>query len=179
MNIIFGVLPDVLFFTIFLIFSKNIKEKRIILFILLLLNYLLSKSFLGKTIAFNIFYTFGSIVIIKILYSAKVEFIDIFLFSIASIIITLVSILSYLIYYIAYNLFRVDYMWMYMLDKIILFIPLIMNKNKLKEIYMKYRLFWNRETNPGGIKSLSLRIISLICTFGIFNIIQECLLYIT
>lgn len=179
MDILFGILPDVVFFTIFLIFAKGIKEKRIALFVLLFISYLLIKSLLGKTIAFNIFYTFGSIVILKILYSEKAEFIDIFLFSIASIIITLVSIFSYVIYYIAYNLFGINYIWMYLLDKAILFIPLIVNRNKLKRIYIKYRLFWNRETNPGGLKSISLRIFSLICTLGIFNIIQKCLLYIT
>lgn len=158
-NVILGPVTDIIYFTLFIIYSKNIKEKRLSLLMCISGIYIMC-IMISK---YNIFYylmfyilCFGAL---KLLYKEKAQLIDIFLILFMSLYVSLIST-------IAFKFVDADYSNYYMLaiiDKILLFIPLIF-KNKLNIIYKKYYKLWNRNDNEKRfIKSITLRNISLIC----------------
>ena len=67
-NIIFALIPEVIYFTLFLIFIKNYKTNRIALFVLLLLGYIILKLIFPLNIYFQLCFTLYVPFILKILY---------------------------------------------------------------------------------------------------------------
>ena len=170
LSILLGLIPEVLYFTLFLTYTKNIKEKRVTLFLLLAIVYFLcvliqKLQILFYTLLIVLFY-----MVLKLLYKKKVQIIDIFIISLAYLWIMLLStIMLFLL-----NNDRSNYYYLYVLDRILLFIPFIF-KNKFNLVYKKYCKFWNRnDEEKRPIKSITLRNISLIAinfTIVIANII--------
>ena len=158
LSIFLGLIPEVLYFTLFITYCKNIKEKRIRLFLFISLAYVLC-MFIQK---YKIFYYVLFIALIywimKIVYKEKTQIIDVFVISLAMIYVCLLSMLSYPLV----NNNYINYYILYLIDRILLFIPFIF-KSKLNKIYLIYCKLWNRndeEIRP--IKSITLRNISLI-----------------
>jgi len=170
LSILLGLIPEVLFFTLFITYTKNIKEKRIKLFLLLAIVYFLcvlvqNLQILFYTLLIALFY-----LVLKLLYKNKIQIIDIFIISIAYLWIMLLStVMLFLL-----NSDRSNYYYLYIIDRILLFLPFIF-KNKFNKIYKKYCKFWNRnDEEKRHIKSITLRNISLIAinlTIVIANII--------
>lgn len=162
LSIVFGMLPESLFFTIFLVLAKGIKERKKELFGLIIINYLLTGILVFYSIYSYFLFIIFQYIIIKILYKEKVECIDIFLIIISHIYLFLISILCYKVvnnYYIAF-----------IINRVLLFVPFIFRKH-FNELYNKYRRLWNRNDN-NKIKSISLRNISLI-SLNIFIILSD------
>lgn len=97
LEIILGQIPEAIFFSLFMIYAKGLKEKRILFTILMVAEYLLLKHFISFNVWFQILYTFITFIILKILYEEKAQVTDIFTFTIASIITILCSIISFII----------------------------------------------------------------------------------
>lgn len=158
MSIILGLLPEVLYFTLFLIYTKNIKEKRLRLGILIAVAYVLCMFIQQYKVIYYILFIALVYLILKLLYKNKAQITDVFAFSICFIYISLVS-------YFGYIFFEDDlsnYYIMYIIARILLFIPFIF-RNKFNIIYKKYYSLWNRnDTIKRPIKSITLRNISLI-----------------
>lgn len=158
LSIFLGLVPEVLYFTLFITYCKNIKEKRIRLFLFISLAYVLC-MFIQK---YKIFYYVLFIALIywimKIVYKEKTQIIDVFVIAIS---FTYLYLLSYILFlFVNDNLS--NYYLLYILDRIFLFIPFIfyMNFNRLYKIYCK---LWNRNDDEKRlIKSITLRNISLI-----------------
>ena len=158
-SIILGLLPEVLYFTLFLIFCKNLKEKRIKLFLLISLSYLLCIMLIRFKLLLYTIFIFITYIILKILYKNKASIIDVFVFAISTLYLT---IISYLFYKIR-NIYNIDGFICYIGLRIMMFLPLILFKNKFNKIYKKYCSLWNRNDNEKRpIKSITLRNISLI-----------------
>ena len=158
MSFILGLLPETLYLTLFFICCKNIKEKRIFLFILISICYMvliLFKNYVILNYILMIFLLFGCL---KILYKEKTQIIDIFIINVGLIYLTLVGFItsrfvnnSYVLYYV-----------MYAINRILLFVPFIF-KNKFNVLYKKYCSLWNRNyEKKQPIKSITLRNVSLI-----------------
>lgn len=158
MSILLGLIPETLFFTLFLIYTKGIKEKKVRLFILIAISYLLCIMIIRHKMFYYVCYIIMIYISLKILYKAKAQIIDIFVISIALIYVAFISAIcfafvkeNYVMYYI-----------MFILDRILLFVPFIF-KNKYNNIYKKYCSLWNRNDSiKRPIKSITLRNISLI-----------------
>lgn len=158
LSIFLGLIPEVLYFTLFITYCKNIKEKRIRLFFLVALAYVLC-MFIQK---YKIFYYILLIVLIywimKVLYRKRTQIIDIFVISISSIYMTLLS-------YLCFCFLKEDlsnYYLLMLLDRIFLFLPFIFKKY-FSIIYKKYCKLWNRnDEEKRPIKSITLRNMSLI-----------------
>lgn len=158
-SILFGLLPEALYFVLFLIFAKNIKEKRIKLFLLISLSYILCIMIIRYKLLLYVIFIFSMYLILKILYKKKALITDIFLFAIS---MTYLVLISY-IFYILMIKYNVDSFICYLGVRIFLFLPIITLKNKFNKIYKIYCKFWNRndkENRP--IKSITLRNISLM-----------------
>ena len=154
--------PEPVYFSLFLIIGKNIKEKRLLLTGIMLVQYLLLMHIFPYNIWFQLIYTFMSFVNLKVLYKEKAQVTDVFLFTAASIILVITSILCYGLIYITIR----QYIWVLITNRILIFAILYFGRDKIKNSYKKFCTLWNRHNNPNKIRSLTLRNISII----IFNL---------
>lgn len=162
-----------IYFSLFLIIGKNIKEKRLSFIFIMIIEYLLFKHFIKFNVWFQIIYTFMSFINLKVIYKAKAQVTDIFLFAVASIILILISAFCG-----AFQIFfGINYICLLILNRIILFLILFGIKNKINKIYGRYCSYWNRHNNKPKIRSLTLRNISIIVFNLMFCIINIGLIY--
>lgn len=158
LSILLGMIPETLFFTLFLTYTKNLKNKRIKLFLLISLAYVLCVILMKYNVLFYILFVIGIYLSLKILYKNKIQIIDIFIISIGFIYICIISfVFSKFINNNYYN-----YYILLFINKIFLFLPFIF-KNKFNLLYKRYCSLWNRNDNiKRPIKSITLRNISLV-----------------
>ena len=147
MNILLIFLEKILeaiYFSLFLIIGKDLKNKRILFTLLMIFEYLLLKSFFHFNVAFQVSYTFMTYLILKVIYKEKAQITDIFLFAATSIILIIVSVISYLsVYYTIKN-----YYVAMVLNRVILFTFLYFSRNKIRAYYVKFYSLWNRRHKP-------------------------------
>lgn len=164
LDILLGQIPEAIYFAIFLIYGKKLKEKRILFTFLLIFEYLFLKHvcMLKYDIYFQIIYTVFVYIILKVLYKEKSQLTDIFLFG-----SSLLILLFFTVPFLLLNVFVQNIYIVCILSKIFLFIFLYLIRNKIYNIYQKYYSYWNRKErkNP-KIKSLTLRNISIV-TFNV------------
>ncbi len=152
---------EAIYFSLFLIFGKNLKEKRFLFILIMIFEYLLLKHFIKYNVWFQISYTFMTYIILKVLYKEKTQITDIFLFMIASIFLIIISgLFAFITYFYIKN-----YYLMLILLRIAIFICLFFIKNKINILYKNFYLQWNKHKN-NKIKSLTIRNVSII----IFNL---------
>lgn len=163
---------EAIYFSLFLIYGKNLKEKRLLFVGIMIIEYLLLKYFIKFNIYFQLIYTFMSFLNLKVLYKEKAQVTDIFLFAISSIILIVISFCSGLL-----HIFKMKYFYALIINRIILFLFLFLIKNKINFMYKKYYLKWNRKNNKTKIRSLTLRNISVIIFNLMFCIINIGLIY--
>lgn len=157
-----------IYFSIFLIIGKDLKQRKILFILIMLFEYLMLTSIIKFNIWFQLIYTFLSFINLKVLYKEKAQITDIFLFTAASIILIIVSIFSFTIIQCTINIYNVALI----LNRIILFLILFIFKNKIREWYKEFYSLWNRHHKPNKIKSLTIRNISIISFNTMFWIIN-------
>lgn len=157
-TILLGIIPDSIFITFFILIIKQIKEKRIMLFILISLSYVICMVIKRYNI---VYYTLFIVLIyfsIYLLYRDKSNITDTFLIGFLLLCMFVTSVIAYS--FMGDNL--ENYYICLLLNKILLIIPFIFMK-KIRTIYNKYNEYWNRNDNEKRpIKSISVRNISLI-----------------
>lgn len=155
-SLFLGFLPEILYFILFTFYFKNIKEKRIFFGLFFGIFYILLMFIFKYTVYFNISLTIMFFLILKLIYKDKTHIIDLFIFTVSGIFLTIVSAgLSYL------SLVFGHYLLFVLLNRLIIFSCLFLFKNKLNKIYLKYIKAWN----IGGstkIKSITLRNVSML-----------------
>lgn len=155
-SVVLGLLPEVLYFTMFLICTKDIKEKRIKLGLLISIAYVLCMFIQKYKVIYYVLFIALVYAILKLLYKEKTQIIDIFVISISTIPLTLLSLI-----YFGINKYF-NYYVLLIFNRILLFLPFIFN-NKFNLLYKKYCSLWNRNDYvKRPIKSITLRNISLI-----------------
>jgi len=155
-SIIFGLIPEVLYFILTISYAKNLKGKKIKLFLLTLTTYFCCMMIVQYQLIFYVLFMILFYIILKLLYKKKVQIVDMFLIIYASSYLTLLSFLVCLAHDMQ------TYLICYVINRILLFIPFIF-RHKFNTIYKKYYSFWNRDyNNKKAIKSITLRNVSLI-----------------
>lgn len=167
MSILLGFLPDVLYYFLMIKNIKNIKNRRILFFILLFLSYILCIMLIKHQFYLYIISDLIMFLILKFLYNSKIT--DFFLIVVLEMYIMLVSLLCFK--------FIGDYFLAYIINRIIIFIPLIFKK-KLNQIYVKYNILWNRHNKSKELKSITLRNISIVLFNMLIVLIYFILVYI-
>lgn len=149
-SLLLGMMPEVLFLTLFIVFFRNIEKKRVKLFLLLLLGYLALIIVVKFQLLFYIAYIVYSYLIVKWLYKAHI--IDFFVISLSYAYMTLIS----------FGCFKLinDYWVAFAINRILLFTPLLF-RSKIRLFYEKYKSLWNINKNA-KIKSITVRNISLV-----------------
>lgn len=169
LKVLLGQVPEAIFFALFMIYTKDLKEKRILFTILMVLEYLLLKQFISFNIWFQILYTIITYILLKILYKQKAQITDIFTFTIANIFLVIASAL----FSLPKMLWNVDYTLCVVLCRIFLFAMLFIFKNKLYNIQKIYKKLWNRNDKvEKKIKTTTFRSLNVILFNVIFYIIN-------
>ena len=175
MSTLLGLIPEVTFFTMFLIYTKNLKEKKVMLWFLVTLAYILCMFIQRYKVVYYILFIILVYLVLKILYKKKTQIIDIFVFSLSFCYVCFIGFITsrfvnnnYINYYICF-----------IINRILLFLPFIF-KNKFNILYKKYCGLWNRNYDKKQpIKSITLRNISLIILNGfifLLNIATVCVI---
>lgn len=149
-SLLLGMFPEVLFLTLFISKYKNIVKNKIKLFLLLMFGYIIFVMIIQYKLLFYIFYIIYSFLVIKLL--TKTHIIDLFVNSIAYIIMTLLSYCCYYFisnYWIAFGINRI----------ILLLLPLILG-DSIRRFYCFYQRLWDIK-KEAKIKSITVRNISL------------------
>ena len=158
-TIFVGMLPEIIYFTKFMEYTKNIKEHRIKFFLLMTLTYILCVLVSQYKILYYVAFIFISYLVMKLIYKNKTQIIDIFVFSVAFMYVGLNGLIWSL--FIKEDMF--NYYLILIMNRFTLMLPFIM-KNKFNVLYNKYKSLWNRNDKiKRPIKSITLRNISIIC----------------
>ena len=168
-SILLGAIPDVLYYYLYIAKIKQIKSKRIILFILMFLNYIIFNMILRYNLYLYLLYDIMMFMFIKLLYKSEIN--DFFL---------VLFIDIYYIFLSSFCFFLIpNYAVALLASKIFMFLPLIY-KNKIINLYKSYCKMWNRNDNAKyPIKSLTLRNISLVLLNIIIFITDILLIYLS
>lgn len=162
LELIVGQIPEAIFFSLFMIYAKGLKEKRILFTILMVVEYIILTKFLIYNSWFQIIYTFMVFIILKLLYKEKAQITDIFTFTIASIVVILICAILYFIVWFTIN----NYLIYAILTRIFMFAFIFLFKNKLNKIQNLYKKLWNKNDRRKGIKTTTFRSLNIV----IFNI---------
>lgn len=153
---------EAIYFAMFLLIGKNIKNKKLLFIGIMVFEYLMLKHFINFSVYFQLAYTFMAYVTLKVLYKEKAQITDIFLFTAASLLLIAISVASYGIVYFTVR----NYFVALILNRNLLLLTLYLARNIISNKYKKFCSLWNRHNIPSKIKSLTLRNISII-TFNL------------
>lgn len=170
LQLLLGQIPEAIFFALFMIYAKGLKEKRILFTVLMIVEYLLLKYSFKYNWLFQIGYMITTFLTLKVLYKEKSQITDVFILLISYIFMIIVSIISY---------FIIDnYIIACILNRFLLFIPILLLNNKLNKIQLIYKKLWNRNyINKTKIKSTTFRCINLFIFNSIYFIINCGMIY--
>ena len=158
LSVLLGLIPEVLYFTLFISYTKNIKEKRVKLFLLISVAYFVCMLIQQYQLIYYIIFVLLIYLILKLLYKKKTQIIDVFIIGLSYLWITLLSIILFVLLKNDLS----NYYMLYIVDRIFLFLPFLF-KSKFNILYKKYCNLWNRnDKEKRPIKSITLRNISLI-----------------
>ena len=153
-SILLGLIPEFLYYYLYLTRIKELKKHIIIFGILTFINYFVSMLLTRHSFIMYVIFDTVEYLILKLLYKDKTCITDFFLLLFIEIYMLIISAICY---YLIPN-----YILAFIVNRVLLFVPLIFIK-KIKLIYKKYRNMWNRNDNKlNSIKSLTLRNASLL-----------------
>lgn len=167
-GLLMGMLPEVLYFTLSICFVKDIQKNRLKLFSLLAVGYIVLIMICRFQLLFYLGYIVYVYVVLKKLYKSKI--IDLFIVSVISAYLTLTSFISFKL---------IDtYMLAYLVNRLMLFIPIFLLNYKLNDFYNVYYILWDRREG-NKIKSITVRNISLVFINMLIVIFNVCSLICT
>ena len=168
-----GQLPEAIYFILFMIFTKQLKDKRIVFSILTVIDYISLLNLFPYSIWSHILFFVCEYCVLKVLYKEKVQVTDIFTLAIASIVLILINIGLYFIV----PLFTNSFIIYAILVKIISIVLVLLFNNKLYNIQKLYKKLWNRPIKSKVLKSLTFRSCNLVIFNIMFYIIHICMIY--
>ena len=160
-------IPEAIYFSLFMILGKRIKEHRLKFTAVMIIQYLMIKLVVKYDVWFQLIYTFMTFLILKLLYKEKAQITDIFLFAFGSILLIGISALSYIPVMAIFN----NYILAYIVNRVLMFGILYLLRNKLSILYNKFIKVWNRKPNQ-KVRSLTVRNVSVIIFNLMFYIIN-------
>lgn len=169
-----GQIPEAIYFSLFLIYAKDLREKRLLFILLMIAQTIL----LRVLIPFDIWQQIDGLIftyyILKLLYKQKAQITDVFTFIIASLIMFVINAIIYIIISLTIKQFIVYAI----LSRIILFIFLFCIRKKLTNITKLYKKLWNRNDKvQKKIKTTTFRSINVIIFNLTFYLVHIVLLF--
>lgn len=166
-ELLMGKIPEAIFCALFIIVNKEIKEKRFIFTILMIVEYLLLKYALPYNSWFQILYVVLTYLTLKIIYKDKSQITDIFIMVLAYIVIIITGALCYYLFSKNINVIIAN-----AINKFIMFLILFIMYKKNLIFQNLYKKLWNKSDKKHKIKSTTFRSINLVLLNIIFVIIN-------
>ena len=161
LQLLLGQIPEAIFIALFMIFAKELKTKRLLFTIIVIIEYLLCKYTFTYDWMFHISFMIMVYITLKVLYKEKSQITDVFIFAMSYIIIVITSIICML-------LFSFNPVTASITNRILLFIPLVVFNYKLSTIQNVYKKYWNRNDKvKKKMKSITFRSLNVV----IFNLL--------
>lgn len=174
LEVFLGLIPEAIYFSLFMIFVKRINNKRLSFIIIMIFEYLALKHFIKFDVLFQFIYTIMVFVNLKVLYRDKAIITDIFVFMIAALFLIISSVFCYGFSYITIE----NFYFALILNRLSFIPALLFAYYKGNSIYKKYKFFWNRHRDKQvKIRSLTLRNISIILFNLMFYFINILLIF--
>ena len=162
LSVLLGLVPEVLYFTLFLVYTKKLENKKILLFLLIAVAYFLCILVQYWQILYYILLIALIYLALKLLYKKKIQIIDVFVISVAYLWLAVLS--SILMLFAKEDLS--NYLLLSVIDRVLLF-SIFIFRHKFNDVYKLYCKLWNRnDKEKRPIKSITLRNISLILLNG-------------
>lgn len=174
LRFVLGRFIEPIYFALFMIIGKDLKNKRLLLTCIMMFQYLMLTSIIKFDVLFHFLYTFMVFIDLKVLYREKAQITDIFLFGAASIILIGTSTFTFITASLTYN----NYIISMIINRLIIFLTIYFGRNKIRGLYKRFYSLWNRHNNPKVIPSLTLRNISIISFNLMFWIINCGMVYV-
>lgn len=179
LNILLGLVPEAIFFSSFIIFTKNYKHKvkNVVFTLLMIAGYIVLKQLLPRNVYCQIIYLAYVPLLMFLLYREKFHISDVFVMSWSSAFLLIFSIIAMLIPLI---LGMEYYILAYIINRAMMFLFLILAHKKLNEFYKYIIPQWNRNRKePNKIKALTIRNICVISLNLIIFIANFCMIFVS
>ena len=166
-----GAVMQPIYFALFLIFTKKIKDKRLLFISIMILEHFILKYAckLHYTINFELSYSVMTYLILKIVYKNKARITDMVTFIISVLFMGVINVSAGII--IGMNVYGLIF------TNIFPIIAICLLRHRLNEIDKFYNKFWNRHNNPKMLKSITIRGISSVMTIITFVLMNLWLIY--
>ena len=174
LQLLLGQIPEAIFFALFMIYAKGLKEKRFLFTLLMVVEYLLTKYSFQYNWMFHITYMISVFLTLKLLYKEKSQVTDIFILAIGYVVLAISSIISFIILSFTLNNMFIGNI----LCKILMFSFIFVLRNKLNGIQNIYKKLWNRNDKvPKKMKTTTFRALNLVVFNILFAVLNLCMLY--
>lgn len=166
-----GQVPEAMYFALFLILTKNLKNKRLLFIIVMVIEYILSMNIEMFSTWSHVIYTMLVFITLKVLYKEKAQITDVFTFGISSLILIVSSAISFAI-------FMPNTMLVIVVSRALLFIFLLLFNKKLPKIQNLYKKLWNRNDKvKTKMKSTTFRSLNVVIFNLMFYVINLGMIY--
>ena len=173
LELLIGQIPEAIYFALFLIFAKKLKTHRLVFFITILIEYLLLKYSFPFSWYFHIGLIFMMYLTLKLIYKERSQITDVFIILVSFIYLWLASMITYLLFARIYP----NIVTAAIVNRLIIFIPLLILNYRLNYIQKLYKKYWNRNSIPKKIKSITFRSINIVMFNMLFVILNLGVVY--
>ena len=174
LQLLLGQIPEAIFFALFMIYAKGLKEKRFLFTLLMVVEYLLTKYSFQYNWMFHITYMISVFLTLKLLYKEKSQVTDVFILLISYVFLGFFSIFSVIVGKFIFG----SIMLANIICKIIIFSFIFIFNNKLIIIQNIYKNLWNRNDKQSKkIKTTTFRALNVVVFNLLFAMLNLCMLY--
>jgi len=171
LEIVLGQVPEAVYFALFMILAKELKEKKLLFTVIMICEYILCINIKMFSTWAHIIYTVLTFITLKVLYKEKSQITDIFTFGIASLVLIICSIISG-------GLYLLNPIVGIISSRILPFMIIFIFKNRLYNIQKLYKYHWNRNDKvKTKIKSTTFRCLNVVIFNVMFYIINAGMIY--
>lgn len=166
-----GQVPEAVYFALFLILTKKLKNKRLLFMVIMTIEYVLSMNIEMFSTWSHVIYTILVFVTLKVLYKEKAQITDVFTFGISSLFLIVFSAISFAI-------FMPNTILVIVVSRALLFIFLLLFNKRLPKIQDLYKKLWNRNDKvKTKMKSTTFRSLNVVIFNLMFYVINVGMIY--
>ncbi len=175
LEIVLGQIPEAIYFVLFVIYTKQLTNRRILFTLIMTVEYVLLFSTLKYNSYAHLLFFVLTYCVMKMLYKNNCQITDIFTLGIAGILLIITSAMMFPLVYVFGN----NYILYVIINRIILFLILFLLRFKLCNIQKLYKCLWNRNDQlKRRMKSTTFRSLNVVLFNIMFYIINLGMMYV-
>lgn len=170
LELFLGQIPEGIFFALFMIFAKEIKDRRTLFVTCATVEYVFLIRCFPYSYVFHLLFLILTFLLLKLFYKERSQITDVFILVLAYFIMCISSVICY---YICFS----NVVLAALLNKLALFTLLLLLNYKLHAIQKLYKKQWNRGNPDAKIKSTTFRSLNLVLFYVFFVLIHACIIF--